>query len=72
MKKLILISAIAATTLFAEGLADIATKAATDQAKSEVTKVTNEQIDKVAGTKKEEAKEAEAPKDANSTEKSKA
>lgn len=58
MKKLILISAVAATTLFADNLADIAKNAAADHAKSEATKVVNSEIDKVTGKtdKKESAK----------------
>ncbi len=54
MKKLILISAIAATTLFAEGLADIAQKAAVDHATKEATKAVSGATEK---------------KDANSSEK---
>ncbi|MEA3491970.1 MAG: hypothetical protein U9R27_08745 [Campylobacterota bacterium] len=83
MKKLILISAIAATTLFAEGLADVAQKAAVDHTTKEATKIVNDQIAKVTGTTKEKAEatdtkteeKAEATKteekDTNSSEKAK-
>jgi len=70
MKKLIIISALTAVTLFAEGLTDIAKQAAVAQAKSEATKTVNHEIDKIAGTtvkkselkteKKEEVKKGEA------------
>ena len=73
MKKLILISAIAATTLFAEGLADAAQKAAVDHATKEATKAVSGEVAKVTGTTetKSEATEAEK-KDVNSTEKAEA
>jgi hypothetical protein len=56
MKKLILISAIAATTLFADGFADMAKKVAVDHAKSEANKKVNSEIKKVSTTKEETTK----------------
>jgi len=73
MKKLILISAIAATTLFAEGVADIAKKAAVDHATKEATKVVNDQIAKATGTTEEKSEAAKTEeKDASSSEKTEA
>jgi outer membrane murein-binding lipoprotein Lpp len=62
MKKLILISAVAATTLFAEGLSDVAKKVAVDHAKSEATKTVNSQIDKAVGTTEKKSDDAKAEK----------
>ena len=67
MKKLILISAIAATTLFAEGLADVAKKAAVDHATKEATKAVEGKVTEALGTTK--TKEEAGKADENSTEK---
>ena len=57
MKKLILISLIASTALFADMMTDMATKAATDHVKKEATKAVTGEVEKATGTK--EAKPAE-------------
>ena len=73
MKKLILISAIAATTLFAEGLADIAQKAAVDHATKEATKAVSGEVAKVTGATEEKTEAAKTEeKDASSSEKTEA
>jgi hypothetical protein len=61
MKKLILISLIASTALFADMMTDMATKAATDYAKKEATKTVTSEVTKATGT--------EAKAEDNATEK---
>jgi len=61
MKKLILISLIASTALFADMMTDMATKAATDYAKKEATKAVSSEVTKATGT--------EAKSEDNATEK---
>jgi hypothetical protein len=59
MKKLILISLIASTALFADMMTDMATKAATDHVKTEATKAVTGEVEKATGTKEAKtAKEA--------------
>ena len=50
MKKLILISLIASTALFADMMTDMATKAATDHVKKEATKAVSGEVAKATGT----------------------
>jgi len=50
MKKLILISLIASTALFADMITDMATKVATDHVKKEATKAVTSEVTKATGT----------------------
>ena len=50
MKKLILISLIASTAIFADMMTDMATKAATDHVKKEATKAVSSEVSKATGT----------------------
>jgi hypothetical protein len=65
MKKLILISAIAATTLFGDALTDMAQKAAADHVKNEASKAVSSEVAKATGT---EEKAGTETKEGNSTE----
>ena len=57
MKKLILISLIASTALFADMMTDMATKAATDHAKNEATKAVSSEVTKATGSEKAKTEE---------------
>jgi hypothetical protein len=57
MKKLILLSLIASTAIFADMMTDMASKAATDYAKKEATHAVSKEVAKATDTDKTEAAE---------------
>ena len=60
MKKLILISLIASTALFADMMTDMVTKAATDHVKTEAKKVVSSEVTKATGSEEKTKSEDNA------------